>query len=301
MRLAALFSLSILFAVNGFSQVDVYATQHLFNGIEVFVDDKDTTQQYHIYRSEAQDFATATKIGSAHTSIIARLDNQVRADRPYYYWLVNHNDTEAANPIGPAAGQRSIEYIDFSDWEAIDQRLLADGTPWPDDANLGKPVYGNGRWMVMDLANTRYFYSDDDGVTWAMVDTPTLIGNAFPTTTRERFTDFAHGNGVWLVRTTRSTLAYSEDGLTWNWAQNNIKHILFANGQFVVTKDNGSNVDSSMTSTDGISWTNGTDIFESINSSTNTQSGYLQFGNGYYVYSADGHGWYSRSSELGAY
>jgi hypothetical protein len=297
MRYVALLSFSILFGIKGFSQVDVYATQHLFNGIEVFVDDDDTTQQYHIYRSEAQDFATATKIGSAHTSIIARLDNQVRADRPYYYWLVNHNDTEAANPIGPAAGQRSIEYIDFSDWEAIDQRLLADGTPWPDDANLGKPVYGNGRWMVMDLANTRYFYSDDDGLTWTMVDTPTLIGNAFPTTTRERFTDFAHGNGVWLVRTTRSTLAYSEDGLTWNWAQNNIKHILFANGQFVVTKDNGSNVDSSMTSTDGISWTNGTNLFESINSSTNTQSGYLQFGNGYYVYSADGHGWYSRSSD----
>ena len=297
MRLIALLSLPILFTVKGFSQVDVYATQHLFKGIEVFVDNEDTTQQYHIYRSESQDFATAAKIGSAHTSNLPRLDNQVRADRPYYYWLVNHSDTEASNPIGPATGQRSIEYIDFSDWEPIGQRLLTDGTPWPDDANLGKPVYGGGRWMVMDLANTRYFYSDDDGLTWTMVDTPTLIGNAFPTTTRERFTDFTYGNGVWLVRTTRNTLAYSGDGITWSWAQNGIKHILFANGQFVVTRDNASNVDTSLTSTDGIAWTEGTNLYESINSSTDVQRGYLVYGNGYYVYSGDGHGWYSQSSD----
>lgn len=271
---------------------DIYASQHLFRGIEIQANLTDPSHSYDVYRSESNVFGEASLLTEDILSGVIYADNQARADRSYYYWAINTLDTEP--PIGSVEGKRSLTNIDFSSWKETTQATYAEGETWVAD-DLGIPVYGGGAWLIPVLAQEYYLRSVDDGLTWSKVVTPFYRTAAY----RDTFTTLAFGNNVWVARGSRQELYYSDDGLTWTSAiVGGIKHLIFGGGKFMVTKyfPNYQGGSRSFTSTDGITWTEGGSILETLQ---DYDDGFLIYGNGVYLFSATSNGWFRRSTDGG--
>ena len=72
-------------------------------------------------------------------------------------------------PIGPAEGSRSITNIDYSVWDNVAYGAYADGTGWEPEVVLGRPVYGDGVWIIPAINQDYYLHSADDGLTWSKI------------------------------------------------------------------------------------------------------------------------------------
>lgn len=119
------------------------------------------------------------------------------------------------------------------------------------DVQWSSVTYGNGIWVAVAEGTTSVMYSTNDGVTW----------NSATAASSDDWRDVTYGNGLFVAVASNNVMT-SPDGITWTTRtpadSSNWMDVTYGNGVFVAVAWTGGTT-RFMYSTDGITWSAGTD------------------------------------------
>lgn len=176
-----------------------------------------------------------------------------------------------------------------------------DGINWTDRGNGGfttegvyRVAYGNGLWVATGDSATAGVATSTDGISWTQ-RTPPWTGS---------INGIAYGNNLWVAVGTSGKLSTSTDPTTGSWTSRtsgfgttSILSAAYGNSLWVVAGSAGTSDRKFSSSSDGITWTNG-----SLTGGTGQGVGdHMAFGGGRWIILADNGHWTSTNGTSWTY